>query len=212
MAYKIFITHAFDDQDIYFALVNKLNAANRFDWRNLSIQFDMRLDLSEDELREEIGRKIEACDVLLALTKPVATRREWLQWEIRLAKRLHKPVIGIGRRRSDRMSSFVRGQADAIVNSWRVEDIVAAIRTLGRRSSQSTPQIVDFPPLVPPTPDETIDADAALVKAAEVWSQPTNQPPPKDVIFRRRQDEFMTQTVAQIPERRWWWPFARREH
>jgi hypothetical protein len=131
MVYRVFICHAYDHRDIYFKLVQKLNAVN-FAWRNESVQYDMRFGHDDDQLddthlRNMVGAKIAECDVMLALTKPVASRRAWLQWEIKLAKELGKPVIGIARYRNDRVSKFVRDQATEIVDTWRIDHITNAI-------------------------------------------------------------------------------------
>jgi hypothetical protein len=199
MAYQVFICHAYDHQDIYFELVRKLNNARRFDWRNQSIQFDMRLDLSEAQLREEIARRIAASNVMLALTKPIATRREWLQWEINLAKRLNKPMIGVARRTSDRVSSFVRRQADELVYTWRADHIINAIEGLGEeyRKREQSPPLEELPPLVP----AVTDIDVALGDTG-------SEERPRDVLF---QEEATGPTAAILPRKpRWWWPFARR--
>ena len=84
MAFKVFICHAYLHQEIYFELVQKLNGAG-LQWRNLSVQYDMRMgygvdDVDDEHLREEIGKRIHECDVFLVLTKPAASRRRWLQW------------------------------------------------------------------------------------------------------------------------------------
>ena len=70
MAYKVFICHAYGHRDIYFQLVQKLNNAKRFDWRNMSVQYDMRFgtaddEIDNDELRDEISEKIRECEVFL---------------------------------------------------------------------------------------------------------------------------------------------------
>lgn len=133
MAYRVSICHSYGHRDIYFDLVQKLNDAKHFDWRNLSIQYDMRFgagdsEVDNDELRAEIGKRIAECEVFLVLTKPIASRRRWLQWEIRHAKQLQKPIVGIARRRNDSVSSFVKQHADDIVDTWRIDHIVNAIK------------------------------------------------------------------------------------
>ena len=47
MAYKVFICHAYGHRDIYFQLVQKLNNARRFDWRNMSVQYDKRFGTAD---------------------------------------------------------------------------------------------------------------------------------------------------------------------
>jgi hypothetical protein len=79
---------------IYDELRTRLRRADYFTLRNESIPDDMlvRVD-DQDQLRSEIKSRIERSDVVLALTKPVATRSFWLQEELKIARELGKPII-----------------------------------------------------------------------------------------------------------------------
>lgn len=233
MVYRIFICHAYDHRDIYEELRIKLNGQSRFDWRNLSVQYDMRYgsvddEIDQGELRELISKRIHECDILLALTKPIASRRKWLQWEITRAKALGKPVIGIARRRNDRVSRFVREHADDIVDTWRVDHIVNAIEwRVDECRSRPPPQVVDMselPPLPISTPDEELDAEPTPDNAAELGAATTSdhtvietpsreqsQALPRDVLYRDL-GAFVPQSIASPRNRppRWWWPFTQR--
>jgi MTH538 TIR-like domain (DUF1863) len=139
MLYRVFICHAYDHRVIYSELVNKLNGAPRFNWRDLSVPYQTRLgsngsEIDDDQLRAEICRRIAEADVVLALTKPIASRRRWLQFEIAFAQELRRPVIGIARKSNDRVSKFVREHSVDIVDTWRTEHIVNAIRLYVRES------------------------------------------------------------------------------
>jgi hypothetical protein len=102
--YRIFICHAYAHRRIFTELVGKLNDAPRFKWRDRSVPYERRMELTDDKLRQRIGEEIAGCDVMLALTKPIARRREWLQWEINLARALGKPIVGVVHRRNDYVS------------------------------------------------------------------------------------------------------------
>jgi hypothetical protein len=229
MVYRVFICHAYDHRDIYFKLVQKLNAEN-FAWRNESVQYDMRFGHDDDQLddthlRNMVGAKIAECDVMLALTKPVASRRAWLQWEIKLAKELGKPVIGIARYRNDRVSKFVRDQATEIVDTWRIDHITNAIEwnvdDLRRRRGSAEivkrlapsvmPLLVRSPPdeevppnpspsSAPPPPPEAAQADAE-VDASEV-----REP---DGFFRDLGQVVPSPPAFMQPKPRWWRRFGR---
>lgn len=170
MTYKVFICHAYDHQDIYFSLVQKLNKL-KFDWRNQSVQYDMRYgdeneQLENHALRELIAEKISDCDVMLALTKPVASRRAWLQWEIKRAKELCIPVIGIARFRNDRTSKFVRDHADEIVDTWRIDHITNAIEILADQfQGKKLKRAQAAPPVQPAPPDEEVVNDPSPIEA-----------------------------------------------
>ena len=235
MAYKVFICHAYDHQQIYEELRRKLNDASRFDWRNLSVQYDMRYgdaeeEVGKEELRALIGKRIEECDVLLVLTKPIASRRKWLQWEIARAAELGKPIIGIARKRNDRVSRFVRQHADDIVDSWRVEHIINAIVGYAdeyrQQQAQKPHRLAELPPLPVDTPDEELEAEPTpaapddVIKVVQLGgtalpSQPVafERELPRDVLFRDIGSIVPGRIVGPaVKHPRWWWPFSQRSN
>ena len=229
MQYSVFISHAYRDRKIYYDLVQKLNdvGARRLDWRNVSVQFDMRLgprralaslraDVDDEQLREEISKRISDCDVFLVLTKPVASRRRWLQWEIRLAKELGKPVIGIARKRNDSVSSFVKLHADDIVDTWRIEHIINALKKYGRDYRQRhhlQNRIVALTTLPTDAPDAEIPPTPTPLSPEEVTElghQATVPLKPKDLFFRDIRD-LGGGTSVPVPDYEsrvpaWWYP------
>jgi hypothetical protein len=186
----------------------------------MSVQYDMRFGASDDEdddgLRTEIGQRISECEVFLAPTNPVASRRRWLQWEISHAKQLGKPIIGIARRRNDRVSKFVKRHADDIVDTWRMDHIVNAIR-LYRREYRATNILVPPPQVLPPEqPDTELDAEPSppipdvVAEAIERGLLAAPGELPRDVLHREfgniRPGELYALPKERVP--RWWWPFG----
>jgi MTH538 TIR-like domain (DUF1863) len=221
MAYKVFICHAYDHQGIYDDLRQKLNDRRpKFEWRNLSVQYDMRYgtvenEIDQAELRALIGKRIEDCEIVLALTKPIASRREWLQWEISRAKELGKPVIGIARKKNDNVSSFVRKHADDIVDTWRVDHIINAIETYVGEYRLKKPAAGLVPSALPPLPVNAPDDEVTAQPTPEaplelLTTQPTGQGAlPRDVLFPDRLGSYIpgSMTVRDNKQPRWWWPF-----
>jgi hypothetical protein len=218
MAYKVFICHAYGHRDIYFQLVQKLNNARRFDWRNMSVQYDMRFgtaddEIDNDELREEISEKIRECEVFLVLTYPVASRRRWLQWEILYAKELGKPIIGIARRLTDNVSSFVKLHATDIVDTWREDHIVNAIRGYGseyRASMRAIPEAHTRVAALPnEQPDTEVDPDPSPPSPDE-RNELRSAELPREVLTREGLGTFVPGALSAYSARRprWWWPFG----
>jgi len=133
MEYQLFISHADVHHRIYGSLVNRLNDAKlngrRFHWKDRSISFQRRSNLGHEDLRAHIQSEIQASDALVVLARPIATRREWLKWEVEVAKQFSKPVVGFGRRGERHTSKFVRENADALVLTGRVSTLISAIAT-----------------------------------------------------------------------------------
>jgi MTH538 TIR-like domain (DUF1863) len=217
-AYKVFICHAYGHRDVYSDLVKKLNNARRFDWRNLSVQYDMRFgtadeEVDNDELREEISEKIRECEVFLVLTYPVASRRRWLQWEILYAKELGKPIIGIARRLNDNVSSFVKRHAIDIVDTWREDHIVNAIKGYASeyRTNALATRRCNAAALPQEQPDTEVDAQPSPPAPNESGAGQTIAETPRDVLSRDHLGTYVPGALSSFSGKqpRWWWPFTR---
>jgi len=155
MTYTIFICHSYLHADIYEELRTLLRSAGYFSYQNVSIPDDMLVDAKDDaELGKEIEKRIGRCDVVLALTKPVANRRYWIVREIECAQLLGKPIIAITRRKTDNRSKFVIDAADVHIDTWRAADITKAIRQCAHEKKETEPRPLardtdptDSPPL-----------------------------------------------------------------
>jgi len=123
--YNLFISHAWAYGDQYDRVVNLLNAAPDFSWRNYSIpKDDPKPGVSlEDELRNQI-RPVHAVIVLAGM---YVAYREWIQTEIEIAKAMEKPIIGVRPRGNERVPVAVSEAAKEVVG-WKTSSIVAAIR------------------------------------------------------------------------------------
>jgi hypothetical protein len=167
--------------------------------------------LTDDALKERIGRRIADSDVLIALTHPVATRRAMIQWEIKYAQSLGIPVLGVARRYNDRVSSFVRRHADELVLSWRIDQITDAIRRLAPSPRQRPePSLADLPPVGPPEPDMPLLAEELGTLADEPPVRPAPGPSPREVIRPQTGSDATRRTDPPSKPRHWWWPFARQ--
>lgn len=214
MEYRVFICHSYWHRKIYFDLIQKLNDAGRFKWRNVSVQYDMRFgsgdeDVDDGELRNEIGAKIAACDVFLALTKPIASRRRWLQYEIMRAKELGKPIIGISRMRNDRVSAFVKQHAIDIVDTWRADQIISAIEHYGdeyRAAPQINPPLSTADSLPQDLPDIEVEPTPSpdLPVQAEVRAAPQPHQSPRDVLYRGMANSAPERQMPLLKEPVWW--------
>jgi hypothetical protein len=134
--YSLFLSHAWDYHEEYEGLVNLLNGASSFHWKNLSIPRDNPvapnplLQRSNRQLIREIDRRIQEADCVLIIAGMYCKHREWIQSEIEAAQEFGKSIIGVrprGRERAPQEVSIAVGGEENLVN-WYTESIVAAIR------------------------------------------------------------------------------------
>lgn len=132
--YNLFISHSWAYSNEYTSLVNLLDGAMRFQYRNYSVPKDSPIHNAPTDwqLRAAIREQMSHASCVLILAGVYATRSKWINIEIDLAKNgftTPKKIIAIVPWGQQRISSVVQNAADEIVY-WNTSSIVNAIRRL----------------------------------------------------------------------------------
>lgn len=131
--YDLFISHAWKYGDDYKRVINLLNSAPYFYYRNYSAPQEKPLHIDGDdvhnaaEIRLAIFQKIQPVNCVLIISGMYYNNRKWMQFEIDTAKNFGKPIIAIRPRGAERMPIEIQNTADIIVG-WNTASIVDAIR------------------------------------------------------------------------------------
>lgn len=176
MAYKIFISHVWRAQNLYYlGLIRLLADAKRFDFHDLSIPKFRPLEGGYDEVREDVLRALRTADVVLVINTPVITNSPPVQDELAEAERLGIPIIVVSPPKRDgaqRQSQCPAVQRALYRASWGAKSLVVQIRTAIRARSKVRP-VVDLPQEDYETADEVAittplsDEQAASVQDEE---------------------------------------------
>lgn len=129
---NLFISHSWAYGDAYDKLVDLLDAAPNFQYKNYSVpKNDPVHDAANVEaLYKAIKNQIVFCDVVLIMAGKYATYSKWIQHEIQIAKTDYsKPIVAIRPWANEQVSSVVSAAADKLVG-WNTTSIVSAIREL----------------------------------------------------------------------------------
>lgn len=133
--YDLFISHAWKYGDEYDRLVELLDNANNFSWRNYSAPKQkplQNLDSSDvktkSEITSAISRKISPANVVVVISGMYANNREWMEKEIEIAQDYKKPIIAIKPWGNSNIPVYITNIATITVN-WNTDSIVNAIRT-----------------------------------------------------------------------------------
>lgn len=133
--YDLFISHAWKYGDDYNRLVDLLDDANNFCYRNYSAPKDKPLGnldgsdvTNKSEITSAIERKISPVNAVLIISGMYYNNRKWMQAEIDIALEKNKPIIAIKPWGNEVMPKEVSAAADTIVG-WNTSSIVDAIRT-----------------------------------------------------------------------------------
>ena len=129
---NLFISHSWTYTDAYEKLCNLLNNVPNFSYRNYSVPRNDPVHNARSSLAlyNAIKQRVTFCEIVIIMAGKYATYSDWIQKEIRIAKRdFNKPVLAIKPWANTQVSSIVRENADLLVN-WTSNSIVAGIRQL----------------------------------------------------------------------------------
>lgn len=130
--YRIFISHAWRYSDDYYRLVDMLNRAPYFKWKNYSVPLhDPVIDPDEEvgkrKLTEELRKQIQPVHIVIVLAGMYVNYREWIQKEIDIALEYGKPILGVRPWGQERIPQIIQEVSCEIVG-WNTDSIVQAIR------------------------------------------------------------------------------------
>lgn len=129
--YRLFISHSWDYSDEYERMVDLLDDAKYFEYKDYSVPSEKEIDADTDEELEEALQEgqIKPSSVVVVLAGLYSTYSDWIGKEIRIAEEEDKPILGVKPWGSDRTSNYVERHADKMVG-WNTDSVVDGIRDL----------------------------------------------------------------------------------
>lgn len=130
MIYNLFISHAWDYNDEYYRLVNMLNEATNFEWKNYSVPEHDPFD-EEEDLKEALKKQIRPASAVLILAGIYANYSKWIKFEVEFSELISKPIIVVkpwGQERTPAYLQEIAGKPGNTIVGWNIESIVTAIR------------------------------------------------------------------------------------
>ncbi len=130
--YDIFISHAWKYGSEYDRLINMLNLASYFYYRNYSAPKDKPLvspgsTVTNRILKDCIDKKIRPVSVVIVLSGMYYYYHDWMQVEMDIAHSYHKPIIAIKPWGNQFVPQQIVNVSNTVVN-WNTDTIVSAIR------------------------------------------------------------------------------------
>ena len=129
MTYNLFISHSWTYSDAYDKLVNLLDEAENFSYKNYSVPKNDPIHHApyDYQLKAAIKNQMQHASCVLILAGVYSTYSKWINIEIQLAKEMGKTIIAIEPRGAERTSLVVKQAADKVVG-WNTKSIVNTIR------------------------------------------------------------------------------------
>ena len=127
--YNLFISHSWSYSNEYDNLVNLLDKANDFNYKNYSVPKDDPIHNTryDYQLKAEIKNQMKYASCVLILAGVYSSYSKWINIEIELARELGKKIIAIEPWGAEKTSTIVKCNADKIVK-WQTISIINAIK------------------------------------------------------------------------------------
>ena len=128
--YDLFISHVWrhDENSEYYKLIEFLEKANNFNWRNYSVPEDEPLKTKTDQdLEHALCKQIRPINCFIIISGMYAKYRKWIQRELEIAQYYKKPIVGIMPWGQERIPTEVQKAAKEMVG-WNTKSIVDAVR------------------------------------------------------------------------------------
>lgn len=126
--YKVFISHSWKHVKDLNQLRSLLEKRGYFKVEFTEVPPSESINSTNSNyIKSKLRTKIRESDIVLGIAGVYASYSDWIDWELSMAKKNGKSVIGVIPYGSKRVSSTVSKYALKTVK-WNTESIVAAIR------------------------------------------------------------------------------------
>ena len=127
--YKLLVSHSWHYSDHYNSVTTWLDNTSYFHWSNYSVSADNPLDTDTDyELKQKLTYRIGLCNAVVILSGMYSAYSEWIEYEIKEAVRLGKPIIAVRPWGQERIPSVISENYTVLVG-WNSSSVISAIRT-----------------------------------------------------------------------------------
>ena len=126
MSYNLFISHAWKYSDDYKKIVEMLNEAKYFSWKNYSVPEHDPFD-EEEDLKRALEGQIRPVNAVIIIAGMYANHSDWIEFEVKFAKTSSKPLIVVKPWGQERIPLYLQENATVMVG-WNTDSIVKAIR------------------------------------------------------------------------------------
>lgn len=126
--YRIFISHSWSYASDYDKIESFLRQEG-ISFYNHSVPKDdpIHTNGTDKELYEAIEAKVKGCSCVIILAGVYVTYSKWINKEIEMAQKYHKPIIAVELWGAERTSTVVKNAADVIVK-WNAKSVANAVR------------------------------------------------------------------------------------
>lgn len=125
--YHLFVSHAWDYKNHYYTIEEWLKN-NNITFSNYSVPEHAPLDVSTNTaLKNALRERIRLSSGIIIIAGMYATYSKWIDYELKTAHDLNKPIIGIRPWGQERIPAKIKEYATTIVG-WNSNPLIEAIK------------------------------------------------------------------------------------
>lgn len=141
---RLFVSHVFSESDDYLRLFEYLESVDNFFYTNCS-KPDQMPSGSPEEFKNELLEQMKPSEVYIVLGGLYERQREWISYQIEVAKARKIPIICVNAFGATViLSTTLLEQCDEILD-WNAREIVDAVKQHARGEDTNRWEVIDFP-------------------------------------------------------------------
>ncbi len=140
---RLFVTHAWVENDDYTRVFEYLEASGTFYYRNTS-QPQAKRPIDKESQREDLRRQIAPCEVVVVLPGAYAITPELVLFQMTFAKAADRPIVAMENFGSvEPLPKAILEMADE-VSAWNERNLIDALRRQARHQETTRWDTIEF--------------------------------------------------------------------
>jgi len=140
---RLFVTHAWEDNDDYTRLFEYLEAPGTFYYQNTS-QPHAKRPLDKESQREDLRRQIAPSEVIVVLPAVYRASPELVLFQMTFAKAADRPIVAMENFGStDPLAKAIKDLADE-VSAWNERSLIDALKRQARHQETTRWDTIEF--------------------------------------------------------------------
>jgi hypothetical protein len=140
---RLFVTHAWVENDDYTRVFEYLEASGQFYYHNTS-QPQMKRPIDRESQREDLRRQITPCEVIIVLPAVYATAPDLVLFQMNFAKSADKPIVALENFGSTEvLPKAIKNLADE-VSPWNERSLIDALLRQARHQETTRWDTIEF--------------------------------------------------------------------
>ena len=140
---RLFVTHAWDENDDYSRVFEYLEAPGTFYYHNTS-QPEAKRPIDKESQREDLRRQIAPAEVIVVLPAVYITAPELVLFQMNFAKAADRPIVALENFGStDPIPKAIKDLADE-VSPWNERSLIDALKRQARHEETTRWDTIEF--------------------------------------------------------------------